>query len=158
MKICNVCNIEYDSGNFCKKCGSALKEYGMVKTVLCPKCKTILQNYMSYCFQCGTKVGKYHFDCPEYLLVYRTEFRGLWTKIPHIGNGVYVGDLSINESDVPIEFYVVGSNEVRYSALSNCKIYQEPGNDHHIPFKVDVDNISVVKLVFDLKSMIFETR
>lgn len=56
MKICKNCDIEYETGNFCKKCGSKLVEKEE-EEVVCSKCGMTLSSDFLFCPKCGTKVG-----------------------------------------------------------------------------------------------------
>lgn len=55
MKICINCNTEYETGNFCKKCGGELVEKEEPKLV-CSNCGTELNPGTKFCPECGTKV------------------------------------------------------------------------------------------------------
>lgn len=55
MLVCPNCNIEYENGKFCKKCGSIL-----IDKVSCPShctnCGAELEEGAMFCGECGTKV------------------------------------------------------------------------------------------------------
>lgn len=57
MKICKNCNIEYETGNFCKKCGSELVEKEEQQELVCSECGMSLSSDFLFCPKCGTKVG-----------------------------------------------------------------------------------------------------
>lgn len=57
MKICKNCNIEYETGNFCKKCGSELVEKEEQQEFVCSECGMSLSSDFLFCPKCGTKVG-----------------------------------------------------------------------------------------------------
>lgn len=62
MKICKNCNIEYESGNFCKKCGSELVEKEE-QTLVCAKCGMKLEPGEKFCSECGAKVTHQKLVC-----------------------------------------------------------------------------------------------
>lgn len=56
MKICKNCNAEYETGKFCKKCGSELVDKEE-QVLVCSKCGTPLEPSAKFCPECGTKVS-----------------------------------------------------------------------------------------------------
>ncbi|HAC31310.1 MAG TPA: hypothetical protein DCF70_01625 [Treponema sp.] len=55
MKICPKCNEKFDSGKFCKFCGSALQDE--LQEIHCRSCGAILKDDAKFCPDCGAKVG-----------------------------------------------------------------------------------------------------
>ncbi|HAC31309.1 MAG TPA: hypothetical protein DCF70_01620 [Treponema sp.] len=54
MKICPKCNEKFDSGKFCKFCGSALQDE--LQEIHCTSCGAILKDDAKFCPECGAKV------------------------------------------------------------------------------------------------------
>lgn len=57
MKICPKCNEKFDSGKFCKFCGSALQDE--LQEIHCTSCGAILKDNAKFCPECGAKVESF---------------------------------------------------------------------------------------------------
>lgn len=62
MKLCKNCEIEYEAGQFCKKCGNTLVDKDE-QVLTCANCGNKLEPGVKFCPECGTKVAVQKLVC-----------------------------------------------------------------------------------------------